>query len=174
MNEEIKVNLIDQEKVSIKEVVDSLLLQKSGTKWSEKTSDWAVDYTKHLGEVYGDVWYKGYLPEEYIINILLPKHGHSEKELDSAIIFPLDTSVKEALVCLLNSEKEQTKECLSLVDFLKEKIVKEGFNSSIILAVINGTLKHVDGLHRLIAIYSLINDGYKYQPIQVFLCDSTK
>jgi len=48
-----------------------------------------------------------------------------------------------------------------------------GFTVPIILIVINNTLKHVDGLHRLIALGLLLQEGYEYVPIPVYLCDNT-
>lgn len=172
--ENLKVNLMNETKASIEEVVSSLLDQKSGTKWAEKTNQFAIDYARHLGEVYGDVWYRGLLPEEFFFNILLPKHGHSMTEKDDEVFFPLDTYIKDAMAYLKKIDPERTKECLQLINSLKKEIKENGFTSSIALVVISGKLKHVDGLHRMIALSLLLEEGYQYKPIPVFLCDSTK
>ncbi|NVN96563.1 MAG: hypothetical protein HXX18_14935 [Bacteroidetes bacterium] len=166
--------LIDEQKASLEEVVNNLLAQKFGTQWAEKTNQLAINYAIHLGSVYGENWYKGYLPEKLFSNILLPKHGHSDKEEDDKVFFKLDTPVKEAMNHLKEIDSERTKECLELINYLKKEIKEKGFNSNIVLVVINGTLKHVDGLHRMIALSSLIAEGYQYKPIPVLLCDSTK
>jgi len=168
------ITLLDETKSSLEEVVNSLVDQKSGTVWAEKTNQFAIDYAKKLTEVYGDVWYKGFLPEELFLNIVLPKHGHSMTEKDDEVFFPLDTYVKDAMKYLQKIDPERTKECLELIHSLKKEIKENGFTSSIALAVINGKLKHVDGLHRMIALSLLLEEGYQYKPIPVFLCDSTK
>jgi len=166
------MNLIDEKKASLEEVTNNLLAQKTGTKWSEKTNQLAINYILHLGEVYGDVWYSGFLPEEHFLDILLPSHPHSMT--NENLFFPLDTPVKEAYDLMEKFDTEHAKECKELINYLKEDIKKNGFTSSIVLAVINGTLKHVDGLHRMIAYSLLLKEGYPYKPIHIFLCDSTK
>lgn len=171
---DVKVTLIEEQKTSLEEVVSNLLAHKFGTKYAEKTNHLAIAYAEHLGEVYGDSWYKGFLPEKFFSTILLPKHGHSEKEKDDMVFFPIDTPPKEAIAYLQKGDSERTKECLELIHHLKEEIKQKGFTSSIVLTVINGTLKHVDGLHRIIALTMLLEEGYIYKPIPVFLCDSTK
>lgn len=171
---QFKINLIDEQKASLEEVTNNLLAQKFGTAWAERTNQFAIDYVIHLGGVYGDVWHKGFLPEEFFTSILLPKHGHSEKELDGTVFFQVDTSVKDAIMHLKNVDPSRAKECLEAIHHLKEEIKQKGFTSSIVLAVINGTLKHVDGLHRMIALAILLEEGYQYKPIPVFLCDNTK
>jgi len=168
----MQINLIDETKVNLQEVVQSLLSQKSGTEWAEKTNHLSINYVKHLGEVYGDSWYKGFLPQEFFLDILLPKHGHSE-ESDEAAFFHLDTTVKGAREYFKNPP-EEAKECLDLINYLKQEIKKDGFKTSIVLAVINEKLKHVDGLHRMIALAFLLEEGLKYKPVPVFLCDATR
>jgi|GEM_PF-2115890 len=176
-----KINLISCEKVKIDEVINNLLSQKFGTKWAEKTNDPAINYIKHLGEVYGDVWYKGFLPKELLSEILLPEHPttfrHNGENGESISFFHLDTLIKDAVMIIreINKAKQEDKKgCLDLINYLKNEIKKNGFTSSIVLAVINGTLKHVDGLHRLMALELLLEEGYEYQPISVYLCDSTR
>jgi len=169
-----KIKLINEQKVSLEEVTNNLLSQKFGTSWAEKTNQFAINYAIHLGEVYGDSWYNGFLPEELFWSILLPKHSHSDEEKDTFVFFPLDTSIKDVLKYFEKSDPNRTKECLELINYLKEEIKQKGFTSSIVIAVINGTLKHVDGLHRMIAMSILLKEGYEYKPIPVLLCDATK
>ncbi len=171
---EMNVNLIDESKTSLEEVVNSLLEQKSGTQWAEKTNQFAIDYARKLGDVYGDVWYKGFLPEEFFLKILLPEHGHGEENKTHILLFPDDTSVLDAKYSYKNHHPQYTEECLELVQYLKEEIRIKGFITSIALVIINGKLKHVDGLHRMIALALLLEEGYQYKPIPVFLCDGTK
>ncbi len=166
------MNLINQKKSSIDAVVSNLTAQKSGTKWSEQTNQFAINYVLHLGEVYGDVWYSGLLPEEVFLDILLPSHPHSMTKEN--LFFPIDTPVRDAFDLMQKFDTENARECKELVNYLKEDIKKNGFTFNIVLAVINGTLKHVDGLHRMIALSVLLKEGYPYKPIPVFLCDSTK
>lgn len=166
------MKLIDEEKTSIEEVTNNLLAQKFGTNWAEKTNQFAIDYAIHLGEVYGDSWYKGFLPKEFFMDILLPSHPHSMTKEN--LFFPIDTPVRDAYNLIEKFDTEYAKECKELIHYLKEEIKEKGFTSSIVLAVINGTVKHVDGLHRMIAYALLLKEGHSYEPIPVFLCDSTK
>ncbi|HEV7702274.1 MAG TPA: hypothetical protein VGO63_02430 [Candidatus Paceibacterota bacterium] len=167
----MQIKLIDEERASIEEIVNTLLGQKNGSVWAKKTNQDAINYAKHLGEVYGDNWYKGFLPKEFLFDILLPEHGHEKREEDGTVFFPLDTPPVSALELLKNLSGEQTRECRELVNYLKQEIKKDGFTSSIVLAVINDTLKHVDGLHRILALASLLQEEYEYKPVPVFLCD---
>ena len=166
------INLINEKKVSFDEVIKSLNKQKSDTSWAEKTNDFAINYAQHLTEVYGDVWYSGFLPLEYFLNILLPKHVHhiSNENTDDILQFPEDTTVKDATNLIKSPKSIYANDCLKSIDYLKEKILETGFISNIVLVVIDGKIKHVDGLHRMIALALLFEDGYKYKPIEVFLC----
>ncbi len=166
------MNLIDEKKASVEEVTNSLLAQKFGTNWAEKTNQFAIDYVIHLAEVYGDCWYQGFLPEEFFLDILLPSHPHSL--VKENLFFPIDTPVKDAFMLLNKFDTDYARDCKELINYLKEEIRQKEFNLSVVLVVINGTLKHVDGLHRMIALSLLLKEGYKYKPIPVFLCDSTK
>ena len=171
-----KLNVIlgDEEKVSVDQVNQNLLGLEFGTAWAEKTNGFAIKYIEHLTEVYGDSWYKGFLPEESFWNILLPKHGHSMEEKDDMVFFPIDTPLKDAVKKIKEIDSMRTKECLNNINYLKEEIKRDGFTSNIVLVVINNTLKHVDGLHRLIAYAMLLEEGQQYKSIPVFLCDNTR
>lgn len=166
------MNLIDEKKVSLEEVTNNLLAQKFETNWAEKTNHLAINYAIHLGEVYGEVWHSGFLPEEFFMDILLPSHPHSL--IKENLFFPIDTPVRDAYDFIEKFDTEHAKECKELINYLKEEIKQKGFTSSIVLVVIDGKLKHVDGLHRMIAYYLLLQEGHPYKPIPVFLCDSTK
>ncbi len=166
-------NLIGQERVSVGEVVNELLTQKAGTTWAEKTNQFAINYVRDLTKAYGDSWFKGKLPEDIFNGILLPKHEH-KIEQDSSFIFPLDTPVGKALDYYKNTNSLYAKECLEAIKYLKEEIRKNGFTSPIVLVVIGGTIKHVDGLHRMLALKMLLEEGFEYKPIQVYLCNPLK
>ena len=170
----LKIDLINEIKISLEEVMNSLLDQKFGTKWAEKTSEKTLAYARRLGDVYGDAWYKGFLPEEFFLQILLPKHGHYTENKNNILSFIEDTAVHEARDLFNQSKEKYNKDCIELVIYLKEEIRKNGFKTNISLVIIKGKLKHVDGLHRMIALSLLLKEGYKYEPIPVFLCDSTK
>lgn len=159
-------NLIDEQKSSLEKVVAHLDQQKSGTAWAIKTNDLATNYAKHLGEVYGDSWYKGLLPKELFDEIVLPNHGHYEDKH----LFPDNTSVLDVPAYYKNAPTDYTKDCLGLIEHLKQEIKSNGFTSTVVLVVIDNKLKHVDGFHRLVALSLLLDEGYEYQPIQVFLC----
>jgi hypothetical protein len=164
--------LINQEKSSLEEVVQSLIEQKSGTEWATKTNELAINYIRHLSEVYGNNWSKGLLTQESFSQILLPKHEHMIDIQPDLFIFPLDTPITKAIDHYKNNDSIYAKECLEAIHHLKDKIKKDGFTSPIVLAVINDTLKHVDGLHRLLALHLAIQEGYEYKPTPTFICNN--
>ena len=166
--------LIDEQKSSLAEVVQSLKDDAVGSKWAQETNKWAIEYAEKLNEVYGDNWYRGKLPVEMLSDILLPKHGHQEEKSGGTLLFSLDTSVKDAVERVKNPPVGYSSDCLELIISLKEKIKRDGFTSNIVLAVINGSLKHVDGLHRMLALKLLVDEGESIGPIPTFLCDSTR
>jgi hypothetical protein len=168
-----KFTLISEEKSSLETVIKSIEDQTNSTPWAQQTNKFAADYARHLGDVYGDVWYRGLLPKELLEQILLPAHSHYI-EGKHAVVFPLDTPLPKALEFYKNNNDEYAQKCWEAIEYLKGEILKNGFTTSIVLVVINGTLKHVDGLHRLLALYSLLEEGYEYKPIPTFICNSTK
>jgi hypothetical protein len=167
-------SLILEDKSSLEEVVTHLTEQKLGTAWAEKSNGWAIDYIKHLGEVYGDSWYTGFLPKNLFMEILVPKHNHSEHPEDGNLLFPDDTPILKTCEYYKHPTPGYSQDCLELISYLRNEIHKQGFNTNVVLAVINGTLKHVDGLHRMIALSLLLEEVYEYKPIPVFLCDDTR
>lgn len=165
--------LIQQESATVDEVLKDLKLQTPGTTWAGKTNGFAADYVRHLDEVYKGNWSKGFLPKEMLFEVLLPKHKHYIEAGDGPVIFPLDTQITEALAFYKNDTSTDARECMKAILALKESIMKEGFSSTIVLAVINDTLKHVDGLHRVLALGLAIEEGYEYKPIPVYLCNAS-
>jgi len=163
--------LLEQQKSTVEEVLKELDLETPGTPWASKTNVLAANYVRHLTEVYKDNWSKGLLPKELFFEILLPKHQHSLE--DEGSIFPLDTPISKVLDFYKDSDSKYAKECMDAIVHLKEKILKEGFTTTIILAVINDTLKHVDGLHRTLALVLAMQEGYEYTPIPVYLCNAS-
>lgn len=172
----MKYELINEEKVSFEDVEKSLLDQKSGSVWAEKTSPLAINYAKHLNEVFGDNWYKGFIRKEDLLKVMLPKHGHLKVEGDNTemLLFPQDTPVLNSKDYYKNPKEGYPKDCLDHIASLKEDLRKNGFIFPLVLVVINGELKHVDGLHRMVALSLLLDEGYEYKPISVFVCDNTR
>jgi hypothetical protein len=165
--------LIQQEKTTIEEVLKDLTHLTPDTMWAGKTNHLAANYVRHLSEVYGDTWYRGFLPKELFLDILLPEHTHSIDTDVVDTIFPLDTPIIKALDFYVSSEPHNGNECMQAIHDLKEKIVKDGFTSTLTLAVINDSLKHVDGLHRALALLLAMNEGFVYKPIPVYLCNAS-
>lgn len=166
-----KFELIAEKKIIASDVIFSLLNRSESSNWAKRTNHFAVNYIKNLTEIYGESWYSGLLPKEYFFSILLQKHGHIENEVDNNILlFPSDTSVSDAIVYYKNPHPTYPINCLTLINNLKENIKINGFTSDIILVVIDGKLKHVDGLHRIIALGILLEEGYEYTPVSTFIC----
>lgn len=164
-------HLFHQEKSTMEEVLKELDLETPDTPWARKTNILAADYARHLTEVYKNNWSKGLLPKELFYEILLSKHQHSFE--DDGCIFPLDTPITHVLDFYKDNDSKYAKECMDAIVSLKEKILKEGFTTTIILAVINDILKHVDGLHRIVALVLAMQEGYEYTPIPVYLCKAS-
>lgn len=112
------------------------------------------------------------MSEEFFLDILLPSHNHTL--IKDNPFFPIDTPIKDAYSLIEKFNTESARECKELINYLKEEIRQNGFTSDIVLVVIDGAIKHVDGLHRMIAYSLLLKEGYPYKPIPVFLCDLNK
>lgn len=170
----LKIELTNEKKISINKVVSDLKDQKKGTAWATTSNGWSIDYVKHLGKVYGDTWYRGELSRGQIKNILLPQHGHDPFNENELVLIALDTPFFEVASLYKNRPEGYSQDCVDNIEYLKKEIEKNGFTSTITLAVINNTLKHVDGLHRLVALALLEEEGFEYESIPVFLCDNTR
>lgn len=169
----MNIELIEKRKISLTEIIDEINTGSSGTVWADTSKNWTIDYIKHLFEVYGDNWFFGYLPKKYLTQILLPRHGnHTDTGEHTEILFELDTPLEQASSAYKKRHNGYDKKCVDNVEFLKTEIKNNGFNSTITLAIINDTLKHADGLHRLLALQLLLEEGFEYKPIPVFLCQS--
>lgn len=90
----------------------------------------------------------------------------------TSTFFPDNTSVSNVPAYYKNApaDYDYTKDCLDLIEYLKQEIKSGGFTSTVVLVVIDNNLKHVDGFHRLVALSLLLEEGYEYTPIPVFLC----
>lgn len=170
----MNVGLLGAEAISTDAVIAALHEQKRGTDWAGKTNVYAENRVRELSKKYGEVWLKGLLPRELFMTIVVPKHAHTLEEPTAPIIFPEHTHVGETVKYYHHSHSDAAAECLELVCELKEKIISNGFTSTITLVFEKEELHHVDGLHRMIALAHLLEEGYEYSPIPVFLCDSRK
>lgn len=160
--------LLNQEQVDKEYVIAELHKQKSGTEWATKTNDWAIAQIEKVAE---GVWVKGLLPEEYFLKIILRKHRHTTDKT-SQDIFLLeneDISISEARDIFEQASRYHHPECIEHVEYLKGEIREKGFTSSVVLNEEGGELKHLDGLHRLLALSLLLKEGYNYQPVPVLI-----
>lgn len=162
-----RYNLLDAKASSLSEVVAELNRQKTGSSWAQFTNDWAITQVMDTTQVHGDFWYKGLLPKEMFSDILFPEHYH--KLPDGSYIFPPNTLITEALAYYAKADQLYIHECIEHLAYLKSQIQSNGFTTAVVLAVINGELRHHDGLHRLLALMMLLKEGYEYRPIPVFL-----
>ena len=161
----------DAQRVTSAQVREVLGREAEDYGWSKKTHDLMMAYVGKLTEVYGESWYVGVLSRDQFFSILLPEHRHNfEEKKGYPVSFPLDTSLADAVTLYKECPERFAKECYEHIAQLKEKIHAEGFKTTVALVVIDGLLKHVDGLHRLIALGSLLDEGVAYEPIGVFVC----
>lgn len=163
-----ELSLANEETVSIQDVITSLVKHKDDTEWSAKTTHFAIDHIKKFESEY-DGSVKGLLSKEYFLDILLPFHGHMEDFVTGILLFPDNVSVKEALRYCKNPDPKYTKNCSDYILLLKDQIKNNGFTSEIIIELVDGKLRHIDGLHRMIALSLLLEDGYEYKPIPVYI-----
>jgi len=168
----MNAGLLGAEAIATDAVIAALHEQKRGTDWAGKTNVYAENRVRELTGTYGEVWLKGLLPRELFMTIVVPKHSHTLEEPTAPVIFPEGTHVGETIRHYHYSNSEAAAECLMLVRELKEKIIRNGFTSTITLVFEKGELRHVDGLHRMIALAHLLEEGFEYKPIPVFLCES--
>jgi hypothetical protein len=162
------MKLINEERSSLEEVIQTLEKQKSGSSWAEATNHWSVAYAQTLNGHNGDAWYKGLLSESDFQSIQMPAHGHGQGD---EIFFKLGTTANKAKEYFKDVRSPVGQECFNLILSLKEKIKKEGFTSTIALAVQNGIPGHLDGVHRILALSMLLDEGVEYKPIPVFTWD---
>ena len=160
--------LINEKKSSIKEILKYLADHKYDTEWSTLTTHFAVDYINRFKDKYNNC-VKGLLPKEIFFSILLPFHGHMEDFATGILLFPDNTSVKKALNYYKNPNPCYSKECLTHIVSLKDKIQNDGFTSEVIIELVDGKLKHINGLHRMIALGILLEEDNKYTSIPVYL-----
>lgn len=164
--ESIKVNFSIKKKeiILIDEIInttnDSLT-----TEWSKLTKHFLLDYLKS-SEFY---CVKTKLKTSFLKNILLPKHGHLKDYETGIILFPNNVTVQEAVDDYKKPPQNYTNECKDLILFFKKEIKEKGFIKEIILERKENKLVHVDGLHRIIALYLLIEEGFKCKNIPIFL-----
>lgn len=167
----MKIKLISEKKISKEKVVGFLEEQKSGTEWAKITNDWARDRLKYFNEINNNNWVRGFLPEEFFGNILLPMHEHKNEnnEGDAPFIIIENTLTSQLLDVCRGHLDQKNSECLQNINYLKEKIRENGFVEDIILGIKDGGLYHIDGLHRIISMTLLLNEGLPYEPIPVCL-----
>jgi hypothetical protein len=160
--------LINEKKSSTKEVLRYLADHKYDTEWSTLTTHFAVDYINRFEDKYSSC-VRGFLQKDLFLDILLPYHGHMEDFVTGIVLFPEDTSVKIALDYYKTPNPCYSKECLNHILFLKDKIKKDGFTSEVIVELVDGRLKHINGLYRMVALGLLLEEDDKHTSIPVYL-----
>ena len=164
--------LESQEKVKFKEVAQDLSSHLGNTPWSDKTNHLAIEYAESLNETYGDNWVKGKLPKELFDQIHLPFHNHTMHR-EAIALFEDDTTLDDVSSLFKDRDKGYSADCVDAILKLKNDIKINGFTSNLFLVVIGDKLKHVDGLHRMTALALLLDEGFEYPEISVFLCNNT-
>lgn len=157
---------------SLEEVIHHLEIHKNETDWAKLTSEIAVDNARRADHINHGRWYTGLLPKELFSQIILPRHEHTW-DIGNDFIFPDNTTVAQALHYYKNNDTEPMRACMKAIDDLKRKIKLEGFTTTIVLAILDNKLIHLDGLHRLLAMQALLDEGQTYIPIPVFLSGTT-
>jgi len=163
-----ELSLISMEESSTKDVLGSLAKHENDTEWSKKTTHFAISYLKKFESEYKIVS-KGFLSKELLFDIILPSHGHMEDLATGIILFPENVTLKEALEYYKKPNPKYTKDCSDWVLFLKDQIKQSGFTSAIIIESVDGKIRHIDGLHRMMALGLLLGEDYQYEPIPAYL-----
>lgn len=167
----MKIELINEKDISTEEVIGLLEKQKSGTGWAKISNDWAKDRLEEFDKANDGNWVRGFLPKEFFGNILLPMHEHKNEnnEGDAPFVITEKTPTSQLLDVCRGHLDQKNSECLQNVNYLKEKIRENGFVEDIILGIKDGGLYHIDGLHRIISVTLLLDEGLPYEPIPVCL-----
>jgi hypothetical protein len=152
--------------ISIEEIIDTINKNLT-TEWSKKTRPYLLNYLRS---------YKFYclrtkLKTSLLKDVLLPKHGHLKDYETGIILFPNNVTVEEAVCAYKNPPQDYTEECSDLILFFKEQIKTNGFIKEIIIEKSGNKLFHVDGLHRMIALSILIEEGFNCESIPIFLIE---
>ncbi len=167
----MKIELINEKDISTEDVVNLLEKQKSGTEWAEISNNWAKDKLEEFNKINEGNWVRGFLPEEFFGNILLPMHEHKNENNEGSAPFIIteNTLTSQLLNVYKNHVDQKNSECLQNINYLKEKIRENGFVDDIILGIKDEGLYHIDGLHRIISMTLLLDEGLPYEPIPVCL-----
>ena len=160
--------LIHNEETSVKDVLASLVEHENDTDWSAKTTHFAISHIKEFEKKYYDC-VRGFLPKELFLDTILPFHGHMKDFETGILLFPDNISVKNALEYCKKPNLKYTKECADMILFLKDQIKNNRFTSEVTIESVDGKLRHIDGLHRMIALGLLLEEGYEYKPIPVYV-----
>lgn len=168
INNIAELSLIKEEASSVKDVLASLAEHKNDTEWSTRTTHFAISHIKEFEKEYDDYCVKGFLSKKFFLDILLPSHGHMEDLRTGILLFPENVSVKEALEYYKTQDQRYTKDCSRCILLLKDQIRNNGFTSRITIELVDGKLRHVDGLHRMVALSLLLEEGYN-DPIPVYV-----
>lgn len=167
------IDLLQWQKVSSDEVIEDTKQRKFATAWSQRTNDSVVNYLGYLTEQYQESWYQGFLDQETFLSIRLPKHSHVMIEsAQDHVLFPEECTVGQSGEYFRNADPVLDKHCVELIGLLKEEIRNEGFITNLIIKRDSEGLHHVDGLHRMVALCLLLEEGWSGGPIPVFLFDS--
>jgi hypothetical protein len=165
----IQGTLLNQETTTYEAVLQNLRHDAEGTEWAAHTHVYSDYYAKHLNSTQTDSWHAGYLPKEWFLSIALQQHGHLTEGETGPLLFPEDTPVSRIAEYYHTVDPQYPQDCIQHINLLKEEIRQKGFTSNIVLALIEGKLTHIDGLHRIVALALLLEEGHEYMPIPVFL-----
>lgn len=174
-NHPMHLELIDAKPSSYNEALTVLEASSKDTPWAEKTNPYVINAVRRMMSNNEGSWTKGLLPEDALLSIVLPEHGHRilKEEPEGALAFDNDTTLRQAADLFINNPGAFPVDCREHIASLQASIRREGFTSSVLLLIKDGQLRHGDGLHRLIALATLMREGFTYKPIPVLVLTLT-
>lgn len=157
-----------KESISIEEIIDTVDSNLT-TEWSKLTKDYLFKYLRsHKFNCL-----RTQLKTSFLKDVLLTKHGHLKDYETGIILFPNNVTLREAVDSYKNPPPNYTNECQDLILSFKKQIKEKGFTKEIILERKEDKLVHVDGLHRMIALFLLMEEGFECKNIPIFLISKT-
>ncbi len=161
----------DQQHTEIQseDVIAYLTDTMNDTAWAGRTNVYALYSVSHISKIPDSYWKKVSLSQDEFFSILLQPHSHAVDADSAELIFPGNIPLSSVLDFYTNTNSLAAQKCMEEIQGLKKSILEHGFTSTIVLSEDEGQLRHLDGLHRVLALVLAMKEGYEYVPISAFV-----
>ncbi len=142
---------------SHEDVISIVSNKEIATDWSTLTNSNTIEKINQLTKTYGQLWNYASISKEDVLSVCVPEHIHNfQATLQPVPVFVNNTFISEAVDILHNNPERYESNCREHIEHIRASILAHGYTTIIILVFTQEKLEHIDGLHRLIALGSLI------------------